>query len=156
MTQIVNFRPAPTTKSLVNGLFDELFNRNVADFMGSDVMVQRPAVNVLETKDSFQIEVAAPGFQKGDFELKVEKNLFTVSAQHKEVVEEQPAKDMETAPEKRYTRREFRFESFKRTFTLPESIDQSAVSATYDNGILNIMLPKREEVKPAVKVISVG
>lgn len=157
MNQIANFRSVPTTKSLMNSLFDELFNRNVSDFVGSDVMLQRPAVNVLETKDSFQIEVAAPGFQKGDFELKVEKNLFTVAAQHQDVKEDQSQDAAAATPaEKRYTRREFRYESFKRTFTLPDSVNQNAVSAVYENGILHITLPKHEEAKPVSQIISVN
>jgi HSP20 family protein len=97
-----------------------------------------PAVNVLENKEGFKIEVAAPGLQKGDFKLNLEKNQLTISAQKEQKEEENTEK---------YTRKEFKYSSFQRTFTLPNSIDGEKIAATYTDGILSVTLPKREEAK---------
>ena len=147
MNQVVKFRPFPATKVFTNGLLDELFNRNVSNFIGFDGVATQPAVNILENKDNFQVEVVAPGFEKGDFEVKVEKNVLTIVAKHEQKTE---------AAEAQYTRREFRYESFQRSFNLPDTINVEAVAAVYDKGILNVTLPKKEETKPAVKAIEVG
>lgn len=147
MNQVVKFRPFPATKVFTNGLLDELFNRNVSNFIGFDGVATQPAVNILENKDSFKVEVVAPGFEKGDFEVKVEKNVLTIVAKHEQKTE---------VTEAQYTRREFRYESFQRSFNLPDTIDQEAVAAVYDKGILNVTLPKKEEAKPTVKAIEVG
>ncbi|KQS32645.1 Hsp20/alpha crystallin family protein [Dyadobacter sp. Leaf189] len=123
------------TPSYLNGFFGkDLFNEfNTPAFSGSV-----PAVNVVESKEGFRIEVAAPGLQKSDFKLNLEKNQLTISA-HKE-------QKSEEAGEK-YTRREFKYNSFQRTFTLPNSIDGEKIEANYADGILSILLPKREEAK---------
>ena len=118
MNQVVKFRPFPATKVFTNGLLDELFNRNVSNFIGFDGVATQPAVNILENKDSFKVEVVAPGFEKGDFELKVEKNVLTITAKHEEKTEENV---------EQYTRREFRYESFQRSFNLPDTVNQEAV-----------------------------
>ena len=111
-------------------LFNELHN---PAFAGSV-----PAVNVAESTEGFKIEVAAPGLQKGDFKLNLEKNQLTISAQKEQKEEENDDK---------YTRREFKYSSFQRTFTLPNSIDGEKIAATYADGILTVALPKREEAK---------
>ena len=123
------------TPSYLNGFFGkDLFNEfNTPAFSGSV-----PAVNVVESKEGFRIEVAAPGLQKSDFKLNLEKNQLTISA-HKE-------QNSEEAGEK-YTRREFKYNSFQRTFTLPNSIDGDKIEANYGDGILSVSLPKREEAK---------
>lgn len=97
-----------------------------------------PAVNVIENTEGFKIEVAAPGLQKGDFKLNLEKNQLTISAQKEQKEEESTDK---------YTRREFKYNSFQRTFTLPNSVDGEKIVASYNEGILSIALPKREEAK---------
>lgn len=147
MSQIVKFRPLPTTKFFGNGLLDEFFNRGLAEFVGADSVLNQPAVNVVETKDAFRLEIAAPGFDKQDFTLQIENGYVTIEAKHEANTEE---------TEERYTRREFRYESFKRSYKLPETVNQEAIVAVYDKGILNVTLPKKEEVKPAVKAIQVG
>ncbi|WP_439556053.1 Hsp20/alpha crystallin family protein [Dyadobacter sp.] len=123
------------TPSYLNGFFGkDLFNEfNTPAFSGSV-----PAVNVVESKEGFRIEVAAPGLQKSDFKLNLEKDQLTISA-HKE-------QNSEEAGEK-YTRREFKYNSFQRTFTLPNSIDGDKIEANYGDGILSVLLPKREEAK---------
>jgi HSP20 family protein len=95
-----------------------------------------PAVNVVENKEGFRIEVAAPGLQKSDFKLNLEKNQLTISA-HQEQNEE--------ASNEKYSRREFKYSSFQRTFTLPNSVDGEKIAASYVDGILKVELPKREE-----------
>jgi HSP20 family protein len=121
--------------SYVNGFFGkDLFNELANPAFSGSV----PAVNVVENKEGFRIEVAAPGLQKSDFKLNLEKNQLTISAQKEQKEEETNEK---------YTRREFKYSSFQRTFTLPNSIDGDKIEATYNEGVLNIALPKREEAK---------
>lgn len=100
-----------------------------------------PAVNVKETDDNFQIEVAAPGLSKKDFVVTVENGVLNISAETKEETEE---------TEDNYTRKEFSYNSFKRSFTLPESVKEE-VNAKYNDGVLRLTLDKKEEakVKPA-------
>src|SRR5680860_1092201 len=97
-----------------------------------------PATNIRETDDNFIIEVASPGMKKSDFEVNVDNGVLTISY------------DFENEYEKEgehYTRREFGYSSFKRSFTLPDAVDGDKVSAKYDEGILYVNLPKKEEAK---------
>ncbi|GAB2765000.1 Hsp20/alpha crystallin family protein [Rhabdobacter roseus] len=98
-----------------------------------------PAVNIAENENGFRIEVAAPGLSKEDFKLDLNQNKLTISAQKQQ-------KDEQT--NEKYTRMEFKYSSFQRTFTLPTSVDFDKVEASYADGVLNIALPKREEAKP--------
>lgn len=150
MTGIVKVQPFPATKFFSNGFLNEFMNRSVGEFVGADVQVSQPAVNVTETNEAFKVELAAPGFDKQDFSLNVEQDQLIVTAQKAEkTVEGEPVKD-------RVLRREFRYESFKRSFKLPNTVNQDSISAVYENGILNIELPKKEEVKPVIKAIQVA
>ena len=107
-----------------------------------------PAVNINETKDAFNVEVAAPGMEKKDFKVEVENGVLCISAETKEEKEEKDDK---------YTRKEFSYSSFKRSFWLPDNVDADAVKANYKDGILKISLPKTEveETAPA-KVIEIS
>ncbi|MEM6686704.1 MAG: Hsp20/alpha crystallin family protein, partial [Bacteroidota bacterium] len=100
-----------------------------------------PAVNIKETAEDFALEVAAPGKSKDDFQLSLDHDVLTISTEEK--------KD-ETQKEDNYTRREFSFSAFKRSFKLPQTVNKNEINATYTNGILQVTLPKREEdkVKP--------
>lgn len=147
MTNIVKFRPYPSTKTFANGLFDEFFNRNLSDFVGGDNFVSPAAVNVLETENAFKIELAAPGFDKQNFNLQVENDQLTIEAKHE-------VKSEET--KEHYTRREFQISSIKRSFKLPKTVNQDAINAVYENGILNVTIGKKEEAKPVVKTITIG
>jgi len=150
MTGIVKVQPFPATKFFSNGFLNEFMNRSVGEFVGSDVQVSQPAVNVTETNEAFKVELAAPGFDKQDFSLNVEQDQLIVTAKKAE-------KTAETAQGNgRVLRREFRYESFKRSFKLPNTVNQDSISAVYENGILNIELPKKEEVKPVAKAIQVA
>ncbi len=128
----------PFTPAKAFNLFDEFFTRGLGDFVGSDSVASNPSVNVLETNDNFSIELAAPGLNKGDFEVKIDNGKLTVAAKKE---------NKEEKPEGRYTRKEFNFTSFTRTFQLPETVNTSAIVANYENGVLQLTLPKKEEAK---------
>ncbi|HPM92242.1 MAG TPA: Hsp20/alpha crystallin family protein [Bacteroidales bacterium] len=97
-----------------------------------------PAVNIIESKDDYRIEVAAPGLDKADFRINIENNILTISAEKEEKQEEKDEKVM---------RREFNYSSFSRSFTLPDSMDTEKISARHKDGVLNVILPKKEEAK---------
>jgi HSP20 family protein len=114
------------------------------DFLGNDQYFRRdfaqfvPAVNIAEAADHFSIELSAPGFAKEDFKLEVENYTLSISGEKKK----------ETAAEgKTYTRKEFGYGSFKRVFTLPQSVDTERIHAKYENGILEIVVSKKDEAK---------
>lgn len=122
-------------------VFDDFFGSNV---MNSFDFEDRhpsyvPAVNVLENSDSFQIELMAPGREKGDFDLHLEDDVLTISSE----------KEFKHDEEKdgTFMRREFGYAQFKRSFTLPETADQENIQANYKNGVLHISIPKKEEAK---------
>lgn len=100
-----------------------------------------PAVNIKEDDEKFELEMAAPGMKKDDFDVNLQNSQLTVSSEHKE---EEEKKDDEN-----YTRCEFCYHAFKRTFTIPRNIvDEEKIDAKYDDGILRIVLPKLETAKP--------
>lgn len=107
-----------------------------------------PAVNIKETNSEFDIEFAAPGYDKKDFNINVEDNSLTISAEKKEEKNEDG---------KRFTRREFSYSSFSRTFNLPQSVNADKIDAKYTDGLLKLVIPKKEEAKvPAKKEIRVA
>lgn len=122
-------------------LLENFFGRDLADF---DNFFQRrghvPAVNIKENDHDFEIEVAAPGLKKEDFKLNLDNNVLTISSE-KEVRNEE--KDQKG----NYTRQEFGYQSFSRSFSLPELVDADKIKASYTDGILRIHVPKREEAK---------
>lgn len=124
-------------------IFDELFPADWFGGIANQVAstTNTPAVNIKETDNDFVLEVAAPGKVKEDFELSLDHDVLTISTEEKK--EDEAVKD-------NYTRREFSYASFKRSFKLPQTINKKEINATYTNGILNVVLPKREEdkVKP--------
>lgn len=106
--------------------------------------VDVPAVNIKETDLNFELELAAPGKKKEDFDIEIDHNVLTISSEDKSETEE---KDEEG----RYTRKEFNYSSFRRAFTLPETINPEKINANYQDGVLKISLPKREEALPKPK-----
>ena len=103
-----------------------------------------PAVNILETKKDFKLKIAAPGFKKNDFKLEVQHGLLTISGEMKMEKEEK---------EERYTRQEFSYSTFRRSFTLPENIKADKIGANYEDGLLTVTLPKvMIEEKPKVQI----
>lgn len=144
---LVKFQPFPTTKAAPLHLFNSMFDRNIADFMGRDGLPNhQPSVNVVETENAFHLELAAPGFDKSEFSARVENDHLIVEAKREATAEQ---------TEKRYTRREFQVASFQRTFKLPKTVNQDAVQAVYENGILKIALDKKAEAKPVQKTIEI-
>jgi HSP20 family protein len=123
--------------------FDKFFEGNLMDWNNwnySSTDTTLPAVNVKEDNDSYMIEVAAPGMSKEDFKVDYENGRLTISSERKNESKEKDGN---------YTRREFSYQSFQRSFTVPENIvNGEKIAATYKEGILHISLPKREEVKP--------
>ena len=103
-----------------------------------------PAVNIEEKEDKYILEMAAPGKSKKDFNIELDNDLLMISS---EIKEENQTEDKE----RNFTRREFSYESFKRSFTLPETIDTTKIKAAYKNGVLSLDLPKREEAKTQPK-----
>jgi len=128
------FAPSKTFGSFT----DCFFNNSIADFFGSDFTLSSPSVNVIEDGDFYRIEVAAPGLEKGDFEVNVENGFLNISAEHKE---------KEEVKEGKYMRREFNYTSFKRSFELPDIVKADKIEATYKDGILKVKLPKKAEAK---------
>lgn len=124
-------------------LMDNLFSRDLMDWSTSNYSNTNttiPAVNIKETDDDFQIEVAAPGMDKKDFKINLENNQLMISSERQSNVKEK---------DENYTRKEFSYQSFQRTFNLSDQmIDGDKISAKYCDGVLCIVLPKREEVKP--------
>ena len=121
-------------------LFDRLFNNDMFNRDFSETNTTLPSVNIKETEDEFGVEVAVPGFNKNDFNIELNNNELTISSEKKD---ENEQKDGE-----RYTRREFSYQSFRRTFTLPNTVDGEKISAQYKDGVLHVNIPKREEAKP--------
>jgi HSP20 family protein len=119
---------------------DEFFGRDlIQNFFEDQTGISMPAVNVVETNDNFRIEVAAPGLEKKDFKIDLDNNVLTISSEKEERNESQE--------EGKFMRREFSYSSFRRSFSLPNSVDAEKIKANHKDGILSIILPKREEAK---------
>lgn len=125
-------------------LFDDFFSRdiwNVGLNNNSSTNTTIPLVNVKETADNFEVEMAAPGMNKEDFKVELDGNVLTISSERKN--------ENETKETDKYTRREFSYQSFQRSFQLPkEVVDAEKIEAKYENGVLRLLIPKKDEVKP--------
>jgi HSP20 family protein len=131
-----------------DGLMNELFNELPMNFGKSirEDVLHFPPANIVEKADLYKIELAAPGMEKADFNVKLDGKILTISAEKK----------VESASEnEKMIRKEFSYKSFKRSFTLDEKIDATNITARYENGILNLELPKKEEVKNGAKEITI-
>jgi HSP20 family protein len=116
-------------------LFDDAFSKNF--FEKQNRMFNTPAVNIKETDKSFELDLAVPGMDKKDFKIELKDGSITISAKHENKIEE-------TNEKERYTRREFSYQSFSRSFVLAEDlVDTEAINAKYENGILNVSIPKK-------------
>ena len=127
-----------------NPLIDRFFDTDLFDWSSrnySKTNTTLPSVNLKEDENGYSIEVAAPGLDKNDFKIEVHNDLLTISSEKKE--------ENETKNEnERYTKREFSYQTFSRSFSLPQTADGDKVEAVYDKGILTISIPKKEEAKP--------
>lgn len=118
---------------------DEFFNRDWPAFSQNfNAGISLPKVNIRETADEYFVEMAVPGMQKSDFQIELDNKTLIISNEKKE--EQETEKD-------NYTRREFGYSSFKRSFSLPETVNEEKIKAEYKDGILSLQLPKREEAK---------
>ena len=133
LAKFSNFMPSVFDRFLEGDAFD-WSNKNF-----SNTNTTLPSVNVKENDDQFEIEVAAPGLEKKDFNIEINNDVLQISSEKKLENEEQDEK---------YTRREFSYQSFCRSFTLPNTVDSEKIKAQYKDGILNITIPKKEEAKP--------
>jgi len=131
-----------------DGMMKELFNEfpaAVNKTVREDVL-HFPPVNIVEKADKYQLEVAVPGFEKADFNVKLEANTLTISTEKKEAVKEETDK---------LVRKEFSYKAFKRSFSIDDKIDADNISAKYENGILTLDLPKKEDQKAGAKEINI-
>jgi HSP20 family protein len=135
-----NYRPANSFGNLFNEFFNEL--PGVIEKTGFNV----PPANIVETIDAYHIELSVPGRTKEDFKINIENGLLTISYEKKEENKQEDYKSI---------RKEFSFQSFKRSFTLDDKIDATTIQAKYENGLLKLLLPKKPEVKEAVKQITI-
>lgn len=136
---------SPVTDPAVSipSLIDNFFGRDMEELLGfghGHTKNTMPAVNIRETNDHFNIEVAAPGMKKEDFMIEVENDSLTISSEVENNHEENDK-------EGRYTRKEFSYSAFKRSFTLPQTVDSEKINASYTDGMLTISIPKKEEAK---------
>lgn len=121
-------------------LFEDFFNPWSDWFNGGlpDRATNIPAVNITEGKDDYLVSMAAPGLKKDDFKIKLEGNLLTISSEKEEQSEEN---------EEKFTRKEYSYSSFERCFTLPDEVNTDKIDAKYQDGVLNVVLHKKEEAK---------
>jgi HSP20 family protein len=124
-------------------LFDDFFNQdffnwNNSNFSNTDTTI--PAVNIKETAENYEVEVAAPGMTKNDFKIELDGNMLTISSERTNQKEEND--------NERYARKEFSYQSFQRTFTLQKDVvDTDKIEAKYENGLLHLIIPKKEEAR---------
>ena len=124
-------------------LFDDFFNRDLfnwgnSNFSDTDTTV--PAVNIKETAESYEVEVAAPGMTKKDFKVELDGNILTISSERTHQKDERE--------DERYSRKEFSYQSFQRSFNLQKNVvDIDRIQAKYENGLLLLLIPKKEEAK---------
>jgi len=129
------------------GLLDDFFQGGIAHFRDFDLRGSSRPVNIQETDQAFVLRMVAPGMQKEDFRIQVDKQVLTISCEHREAEKEDTGK---------WVRREYQLASFKRSFTLNEKIDAAGITASYANGILEVTLPKQEDAVPPVQSIEVN
>ena len=124
-------------------LFDRFFDNDMFDWSSrnySNTNTTLPSVNIKQSDESFEVEMAAPGLKKNDFRIELNHDILTISSEL-EVKKE-------TKEDQQFSLREFSYQSFSRSFTLPNSADSEKIKAAYENGILRVIIPKKEEAKP--------
>ena len=144
MTLIRKFKnePAAALPSVFHDFFGDFFNDSLTS---RDFFKSVPAVNISERQNDYFIELAAPGYNKGDFKLSVDNDVLTIGAEKKSETKDE---------NNRFTRKEFSYASFSRSFTMPEHVESDKISAEYTDGMLSLTLPKKEEarVKPVREI----
>ena len=135
--KILRWNNEPNYSDFWNNLFD-----NESHFPVYRHQCVAPAANIMEHENDFQLEIAVPGLNKEDFKIGIENSVLTISSEKQ---------DENNENNKDYTRREFAYGNFSRSFTLPKSVNTDNINATYKNGILQIVLPKKEEDRTKIK-----
>ena len=137
-----------TAGKAFDGFVNDILNDLPANFQKTfrEDVFSFPPVNIIENEQAYQLDFAVPGLEKSDFHIHLDGNLLTISADKK--LTEKPATD-------KIVRTEFSFKAFKRSFTLDEKIEAANIEAKYENGILKLILPKKEVVKLASKEINI-
>jgi HSP20 family protein len=139
-----------STKSLARStdrfpsVFDDFFKPwnewfNGDGFPGKTLTV--PAVNVVENKDEYKVSLAAPGLKKSDFQIDIDGNILTIKSEKEETKEEEI---------EQFSRKEYSYSSFTRSFTLPEDVKQDKIEAAYEDGVLRLLLPKKDEARKTI------
>lgn len=131
----------------IPALFEDLFTQNKLDSFNNYEIFSTPAVNIIESLSNFVVELAAPGFDKKDFQIEVEEDTLMISSK-KESVEEKE--------DSQFVKREFNYESFERSFKLPEDIQTDEILANYENGVLRVTLPKMEKKKELKRMVEIS
>lgn len=133
---------AITKPGMLPTVFDDFFKPWNEWFDSSNLFLGRtmtmPAVNIVENKEDYMVSLAVPGMKKEDFNIDVDGNMLTISSEKEESKEEK---------EDKYTRKEYNYSSFSRSFTLPDEVNKEKIEAKYEDGVLKLMLPKKEEAK---------
>lgn len=122
----------------MNRFFDNFFEHDFMNLFDKNEKSNIPAVNISENKDQFNIEIAAPGLEKSDFNIDLNGDIMTISSEKQNEVKDEDEKMM---------RKEFCYTSFERSFTLPISIERDKIKASHKNGVLHLILPKKKEYK---------
>jgi HSP20 family protein len=135
LIQLKNNKMMPAFPSFIGNFFNDFLND---DFVNGNIVKSVPAVNISETANDFLVELAAPGLTKDDFKIEVENGTLSISGGKQQEKNENTGK---------FTRREFSYSSFQRSFTMPENVNGENISANYVNGVLTLVLPKKEEAK---------
>ncbi len=130
------FNPTHPSQALGKWI-DNLFNTTLADVIGNDYTVTHPSVNIVEHDNQFVMDLAAPGLEKNDFQIQVEQDHLVITAEKK--------LEKEETEKGKFTRREFNYSAFRRSFFLDEKINREGITASYENGVLRITLPKKDE-----------
>ncbi|WP_079701823.1 Hsp20/alpha crystallin family protein [Daejeonella lutea] len=146
LVKFTNGQKNNALKTPYSDIFGSLFNPE--PYLSKSLISRVPAVNIGETDNEFQIELATPGLKKDDFKINVEKDQLTISTDKK-------VETTEEAVIRKYNRKEFNYNSFTRTFTLPEAADQANIQAEYTDGVLFVTIAKKEEAKIQAREISV-
>lgn len=124
----------------VNTFFDDFITKDIFDWTDKNFVAlgsNLPSVNLKESDTKIEVELAAPGMKKNDFKVEIDNDILLISSEKEEEKEEVRKKD-------NYVRREFNYQSFCRTFSLPDTVDETKIEAHYKDGILHVMIPKKE------------
>ncbi|MEL6123255.1 MAG: Hsp20/alpha crystallin family protein [Bacteroidota bacterium] len=139
VTKYYPFKPFQT-----DSFFDELAGRSLGEFFGTQWVTTQPSVNIIEEEGRYVIEVAAPGLSKEDFTVAIEDHRLTISAHLNKENNQTTGK---------FTKKEFSYSSFSRSFRLAKDVDQEAIDAKYDRGVLHVMIPKVAKEAPKTIII---